>query len=183
MSPEPPATRARSAGDADGTGVDDAVFVELMAAFAAGVAIVTALDEGGEPRGLTTTAVTSVSREPPLLLVCVDRTSRTLAAIRHSRGFVVNFIDAAQSAVARHFSSKAEDKFGALAWRAGAGGAPVLHEHSHAWAECLIEQEIDAGDHVVFIAEIVDGAVSDDRERLPLTYFRRSFGRFVAAER
>lgn len=165
---------------AEGARIDDAVFVQLMAAFAAGVAIVTALDENGEPRGLTTTAVTSVSREPPLLLVCVDRASRTLPAIQHSGRFVVNFIDAAHSGVALHFSSKAEDKFAELAWRPGISGSPVLHEHSHAWADCRIDQEIEAGDHIVLIAEITHGAVADDSTRAPLTYFRRSFGRFVA---
>jgi flavin reductase (DIM6/NTAB) family NADH-FMN oxidoreductase RutF len=162
--------------------IDDAVFVQLMAAFAAGVAIVTALDEDGEPRGLTTTAVTSVSREPPLLLVCVDKASRTLPAIQYSGRFVVNFIDATHSGVALHFSSKVEDKFAQLGWRPGASGSPVLHEYSHAWAECRIDQEIDAGDHVVLIAEITHAAVADDLERLPLTYFRRSFGRFVASD-
>jgi len=173
------ADRALLAADRDSK-LEDAVFVELMAAFAAGVAIVTTVDESGRPRGLTTTAVTSVSREPPLLLVCVEQTSRTLPAIRHSGAFVVNVIEAAQAAVARHFSSKVEDKFAALRWRSGAGGAPVLHEHSLAWAECRVEREIDAGDHVVVIGEIIHGGVSEHGERAPLAYFRRSFGRFVA---
>jgi flavin reductase (DIM6/NTAB) family NADH-FMN oxidoreductase RutF len=163
------------------TAIDDALFVQVMSAFAAGVAVVTTVDEDGVPRGLTTTAVTSVSRQPPLLLVCVDNGSRTLPAIRHSAAFVVNFIAAAHAELALQFASKAEDKFGAIDWRAGTNGAPVLHEHAHAWADCRVEQEIEAGDHVVFIAEVTHAGVADDEaEHLPLTYYRRSFGRFVA---
>jgi flavin reductase (DIM6/NTAB) family NADH-FMN oxidoreductase RutF len=156
----------------------DASLVEVMASFAAGVAVVTALDQDGVPRGLTTTAVTSVSRNPPLLLVCVDRHSRTLPAIRHSGSFVVNFLDARHPDLARRFASKAEDKFAALTWLAGTNGAPVLHEHAHAWVDCRVEREIEAGDHVVVIGEIVHGAVSDDTGRRPLTYYGRSFGGF-----
>jgi len=160
--------------------IEDTLFVQLMSAFAAGVAVVTALDEDDKPRGLTTTAVTSVSRTPPLLLVCVDTGSRTLPAIRHSGGFVVNFIGSGHAEIALRFASKADDKFGSVRWRAGAGGAPILHEHSHAWADCRVEREIEAGDHVVFIAGIVDGGLADDGIHLPLTYYRRSFGDFVA---
>ncbi len=163
------------------TSIDDALFVQVMSAFAAGVAVVTTTDENGLPRGLTTTAVTSVSRQPPLLLVCVDTGSRKLPAIRHTAGFVVNFIADAHADVALQFASKAEDKFGAIDWHEGANGAPVLHAHSHAWADCRVEQEIEAGDHVVFIAEVTHAGVADEEAgHLPLTYYRRSFGRFVA---
>jgi flavin reductase (DIM6/NTAB) family NADH-FMN oxidoreductase RutF len=163
------------------TPIDDALFVQVMSAFAAGVAVVTAVDEDSIPRGLTTTAVTSVSREPPLLLVCVDTGSRTLPAIRHSGGFVVNFIAAAHTDLALQFASKTEDKFSAIDWSTAVSGAPVLHAHSHAWADCQVEQEIEAGDHVVFIAEVTHAGVSEDEAgHLPLTYYRRSFGRFVA---
>jgi flavin reductase (DIM6/NTAB) family NADH-FMN oxidoreductase RutF len=162
------------------TQIDDLLFAQVMSAFAAGVAVVTAVDGGGTPRGLTTTAVTSVSREPPLLLVCVDAGSRTLPAIRHSGGFAVNFIASAHTELALHFASKAEDKFDSISWETGARGSPLLHEHAHAWADCTIEQEIEAGDHVVFIAAVTHGGVSDELDASPLTYYRRSFGGFVA---
>lgn len=154
-------------------------FTRVMAALPAGVAVVTAVDAWGRPRGLTTTAVTSVSLSPPLLLVCVDLKSRTLPAIRHSQGFAVNIIDERHAPVARHFSSKLEDKFASAVWRSGLHGFPVLHEYALAWAECRVERELIVGDHVVFVGELLDGGADEDG-RMPLTYFRRGFGRFLA---
>jgi flavin reductase (DIM6/NTAB) family NADH-FMN oxidoreductase RutF len=157
----------------------DEAFRQVMAALAAGVAVVTTVDADGVPRGLTTTAVTSVSLDPPLLLVCVGRESRTLPALRYSRRFAVNFIDSACAPVAHHFASKVEDKFAGLTWRPGANGCPLLDEHSVAWAECRTEHEVEAGDHVVVIARIDRGGSTGD-ERVPLTYLRRSYGAWSA---
>src|SRR3954469_24509248 len=72
--------------------VDPATFRGVMSSFPTGVGVVTALDEQDQPRGLTCSAIASVSLAPPLLLVCVDLTCGSLRAIRHSRGFVVNFL-------------------------------------------------------------------------------------------
>ncbi len=148
-----------------------------MSAFPAGVAVVTAFDVWNRPRGLTTTAVTSVSLDPPLLLICIDLQSRTLSAIREAGSFNVNIIDARHALIARRFASKIEEKFAGTAWRPGRHGNPVLHEHSLAWAECRIERELVVGDHVVFIGEILHAEVHEE-ERLPLTYFRQGFGRW-----
>jgi flavin reductase (DIM6/NTAB) family NADH-FMN oxidoreductase RutF len=163
------------------TRIDSETFQEVMANLPAGVAVVTALDSTGKARGLTTTAVTSVSLDPPLLLVCVDRYSRTLPAIRHSGSFAVNLLAAAHAPVARLFASKVEDKFAEIAWAPGKNDSPILHHHSVAWAECRTRQEIDAGDHVVFIGEVTHGGVSVDA-RMSLVYFRRSFGRWATLE-
>ena len=111
-----------------------------MSAFPTGVAVVTTLDADGEPRGLTTNALCSVSAEPPLLLVCVDKESRTLPALLHSRRFVVNFLAERRDELARLFASKTDDKFGGVAWEPGLGGMPCLREDSLAYAECETEQ-------------------------------------------
>ena len=108
-----------------------------MSAFPTGVAIVTTLDEHGEPKGLTTNAVCSVSAEPPLLLVCVDVASRTLAALRHARRFVVNFMSDGRADLCALFASKADDKFADVQWEPGLGGVPLLAEDALAYAECL----------------------------------------------
>ena len=115
--------------------VERDLFVEIMASYPAGVAIVTTLDADGTPRGLTTTAVSSVSAEPPLLLVCVDLTSRTLPALRAGGRFVVNFLREGRSELARTFASKTEDKFEGVEWSPTAAGLPVLHEDALAWAD------------------------------------------------
>jgi flavin reductase (DIM6/NTAB) family NADH-FMN oxidoreductase RutF len=162
-----------------GPALDGEAFRQVMAALAAGVAVVTSVDADGVPRGLTTTALTSVSLEPPLLLVCVGRESRTLPAIRHSGRFAVNLIDSVAAPVALHFASKVEDKFADAVWRPGANGCPLLHEHSVAWAECRTEREVEAGDHVVVIGR-VDRGGSAGHERVPLTYLRRRYGAWAA---
>nr|MBA2297898.1 flavin reductase family protein [Actinomycetota bacterium] len=126
-------------------------FVSIMSAFPTGVAIVTTLDEQGRPRGLTTNAICSVSTDPPLLLVCVAQTSRTLAALRHARRFVVNFMSDGRADLCALFASKAEDKFADVRWTSGLGGVPCLTEDALAYAECLTEQELEAGDHLILI--------------------------------
>ena len=158
--------------------LDGQTFAQVMACWPAGVAVVTTIDADGTPRGLTTTAVTSVSLDPPLLLVCVDRTSRTLPALRYARAFAVNVLEAGHAQLARHFASKAEEKFTELAWTPGCDGVPILHDHCIAWAECRTRREIEAGDHLIMVAEVVHGGA--EQERASLIYFRRDFGSFAA---
>src|SRR3989442_3864892 len=131
--------------------VDRETFAEIMASSPSGVAFVTTLDEAGEPKGLTTSAVASVSAEPPLLLVCVDFTSRTLPALRAGGRFLVNFMRAGTAELCRLFASKAEDKFAAVAWRPTESGMPLLHEDAIAWAAGVTVQEVEAGDPVVLV--------------------------------
>jgi flavin reductase (DIM6/NTAB) family NADH-FMN oxidoreductase RutF len=155
--------------------VDRATFTEIMASFPSGVAIVTTLDEEGKPKGLTTSAVASVSAEPPLLLVCVDFTSRTLPALRTGGRFLVNFMRAGTAELCRLFASKAEEKFESVAWRSTESGLPHLHEDAIAWAECVTVQEIEAGDHAVLLGRVEAGAPPGPGEQ-PLVYYRRAWG-------
>lgn len=155
--------------------MDRATFFAIMGAFPTGVGIVTALDADNQPRGLTTNALCSVSAEPPLLLVCVDKRSQTLPALRHSGRFVVNYLSAGRDALANLFASKEPDKFADVAWRPGGNGMPLLHEDSLAFAECTTVQEIDAGDHIVFLGQ-VDAGEPPVPASQPLMYFRRTYG-------
>lgn len=150
-------------------------FFAIMSAFPTGVAIVTTLDERGEPKGLTTNAVCSVSAEPPLLLVCVDVGSRTLSALRHSGRFVVNFMSDGAAELCALFASKADDKFRDVRWEAGLGGMPLLAHDALACAECSTEEELEAGDHVVLIG-LVEGGRPPDPESVPILYYRRAYG-------
>jgi flavin reductase (DIM6/NTAB) family NADH-FMN oxidoreductase RutF len=161
--------------------VDRQTFFDIMAAFPSGVAIVTTLDAAGEPRGLTTTAVASVSADPPLLLVCVDLGSRTLPALRERGRFIANFIREGRSELCLRFASKQEEKFAGVAWRATPGGLPLLHEDALAWAECAVEQEHQFGDHVVFFGRVEAGRGASG-EDLPLMYYRRSWGVWSPAQ-
>ena len=146
-----------------------------MSAFPTGVAIVTTLDDEGSPRGLTTNAICAVSADPPLLLICVDRTSRTLDALRHAKRFVVNFMSDGRADLCALFASKAEDKFAEVRWEPGLGGVPCLIEDALAYAECLTEQELEVGDHLILIG-LVEAGSPPDPGRAPILYFRRAYG-------
>jgi flavin reductase (DIM6/NTAB) family NADH-FMN oxidoreductase RutF len=150
-------------------------FFEIMASFPSGVAIVTTTGEDGRPRGLTTTAVSSVSAHPPTILVCVDLGSRTLAALRARRTFVVNFVRQGCGQLCMLFASKADDKFEHVSWQRTPSGLPHLHEDAMAWAECSTVHDIEVGDHVILVARVEAGGVAPDVES-PLMYYRRSWG-------
>jgi flavin reductase (DIM6/NTAB) family NADH-FMN oxidoreductase RutF len=149
-------------------------FVAIMSAFPTGVAIVTAVDVDGTPRGLTTNAVTSASLEPPILLVCLDLSSRTLPAVRRSGRFAVNFMSAGCEAVCRRFASKADDKFDHVTWVPGLGGVPLLSGHAVAFAECLVRDELEVGDHAVLTGLVEAGSPPESTSE-PILYFRRAF--------
>lgn len=150
-------------------------FFKIMASFPSGVAIVTTVRPDGTPRGLTTTAVSSVSAHPPTVLVCVDLESRTLAALRARRSFVINFIGQGRSQLCLHFASKADDKFDRVSWRPTRSGLPLLHEDILAWAECTTVHDLEVGDHVILVARVEDGGVAPELDS-PLMYYRRSWG-------
>ena len=151
------------------------LYREIMACFPTGVAIVTAHEAGHRPRGLTLSAFCAVSLDPPLVLVCVDKSSNTLPALQESGGFTVNFLAGGREHLAVLYASKAEEKFEGIAWRRPdlPEGGPILHQDSAAYAVCVTCQAIEAGDHCVFIGDVRDGAVVDGR--LPLVYHRRAF--------
>jgi flavin reductase ActVB len=155
--------------------LDREPFFDIMASFPSGVAIVTTLGDDGTPRGLTTTAVCSVSANPPTIAVCVDLRSRTLVALRSRRAFVVNFMGEGRSELCLLFASKADDKFADVAWQTTGAGLPVLHDDVLAWAECSTVQELEVGDHVLLVAQVDEGGVHPEHAS-PLMYYRRSWG-------
>ncbi|MBG0851934.1 flavin reductase family protein [Streptomyces spinoverrucosus] len=155
--------------------IDDELFRAVFGAHPAAVCVVTAAGPEGRPSGLTTSAVSSVSMRPPLLLVCVGTGSRTLAAIRHSGGFAVNFLAVHNEWLSERFAGKSTRKFAGLDWRASelALGAPLLPTHHlSAVAECVVHQEIPAGDHSVFLGRIDGAAVHG---RAPMLYHDRTY--------
>jgi flavin reductase (DIM6/NTAB) family NADH-FMN oxidoreductase RutF len=155
--------------------VSPQLYREIMACFPTGVAVVTAHEAGGRPRGLTLSAFCAVSLDPPLVLVCVDKGSNTLPALQASGGFTVNFLAGGREHLAVLYASKADEKFEGIAWRPPelTEGGPILHRDCAAYAVCLTRQAVEAGDHWVFIGEVREGAVIEGR--LPLVYHRRSF--------
>ena len=154
--------------------VDRDRYRTLAGSFPTGVTVVTTLDENGAPRGLTTQSFVGLSTEPPLMIVAIDKSSRTLPYLRAHKAFVVNFLKVGGEQVATRFASKADDKFTGVPWRpaAAAKGSPILHECAMAYAECTITREVEAGDHWILIASVDGGDVIGGT---PLLYFRRTY--------
>lgn len=160
-----PQTAARIGGDA---------FKAIMAAAPGPVAVVTAFDGGFVPYGLTMSAVCSVSLEPPLVLVCLSTSSNTLSAIRETSAFTINYLPVGEEATAMKFAGKGEHKFESVTWNLpenGIGG-PLLAEHA-AYAACRVINSIEAGDHVIFVGLVVEGAAQSNRGAL--AYANRRF--------
>jgi flavin reductase (DIM6/NTAB) family NADH-FMN oxidoreductase RutF len=158
------------------TVADTRRFRQVIGNFATGVAIVTCHGPDG-PTGLTTNAITSVSLEPVLLLVCFDNSSRTLPAVRDAGRFAVNVLRDGQEDLARVFASKrvAEEKFEAVTHEI-AHGVPVL-DNALAWLACDLRDMYPAGDHTIGIGAVTHMDVDPDGE--PLVWFRGEYGTFT----
>ena len=129
---------------------------ELRAAhrnFLTGVTVVTAAQDG-EQRGLVVNAFTSVSLEPPLLLVCVAHSSSSHPLLMRASHFAVNVLAGDQEALALRFGSKIPDKFAGVAWTPGVGGAPVL-DGAAAVFEVITRERVSASTHTMFVGEVV----------------------------
>ena len=146
----------------------------ISGSFPTGVVIVATLDADGAPKGLTTQAYIGLSIEPPLMLVSIDKSSRTLASLHRHRAFVINFLRAGAEEIATLFASKSEEKFKDLRWEpaAEARGAPILREAVVAYAACVVKDAIEAGDHWIFIGSVEAGELIGGT---PLMYYRRTY--------
>ena len=150
---------------------------ELRAAFGSRpepVCAVCAYDAGGEPIGMTATSVTSVSLDPPMVLLCAKATSLIATPLRARLPFVVHLLAAGQEETARRLATPIDDKFAEVRHRAGVGGA-VLLDDSLAVLHCAPAQVHAAGDHVVVIGEVE--RIERGPDAPALAYHR---GRFIA---
>ena len=140
----------------------------VMSHFATGVTVVTTHDGQGRCYGLTANAVCSVSLDPPLILVCVDKSAESYAAFDLSQAFVVNILGEGQEELSRRFAVSGGEKFVGLPCRNGGTGAPIL-EGTLAYVECRVVAAHDAGDHTIYIGEVESAAAADGP---PLLFFR-----------
>jgi flavin reductase (DIM6/NTAB) family NADH-FMN oxidoreductase RutF len=128
-------------------------FRAALGMFATGVTIVTARGPGGEPVGLTANSFNSVSMAPPLVLWSLSRSAGSMPAFERGSHYAINILAAEQHALAERFASKAVDRFKNLAFREGAGGAPII-EGAAAVFECFNRSRYEEGDHVIFVGEV-----------------------------
>lgn len=159
--------------------VDGAAFREVMASLPTAVSVVTAMDENGAPRGLTCSAVCSVSADPPQILVCINQRNGSLAAIRHSGAFVVNVLGSAAAQLSDQFASPLAEKFADVSWRpAPSSGLPVLDGSAHAFIDCELTADISSGSHAILVGS-VQACGTDFDAMHPLLYWRRSYGTWL----
>jgi len=160
--------------------VTQAEFRRALGTFATGVTVIT-VDNGGEVQGMTANAFASVSLDPLLVLVCVDRKAQTHAHLHAKKRFGVNVLAAGQRAISEYYAKpphtpdRAEEEAGARFDRTP-HGTPVLHG-ALAYLECRLHTAQEAGDHTIFIAEVEEVVV---REGEPLLYFRGQYRKMGA---
>ncbi|GAA2177520.1 hypothetical protein GCM10009847_03730 [Leucobacter tardus] len=157
----------RSAFEADDSVVDDLSGIPSLDAlkgfnrqFITGVTVVTTIDAEGKPRGLAANSYASVSLDPPLVLVCVQKTTSTYASLFKSTHLGINIMSHAQRDTVGVFASKGADKFADLDWHAGPSGSPLI-DGSAASIEAEIKERFQAKTHTVFIAKVTHAELAD----------------------
>jgi 4-nitrophenol 2-monooxygenase / 4-nitrocatechol 4-monooxygenase, reductase component len=154
--------------------VDRDVFRDVIGHFVTGVTVITTRHEGTD-YGLTASAVSSLSLDPPMLLVCINRKSGTPHAISGAKVFAVNILREDQQAIAGQFATPHPEKFRGITVSYGELGIPLLADVL-ATIECRVVGEVTGGTHAVFLAEV---QAAHANEGMPLTFFRGRMGRFV----
>jgi flavin reductase (DIM6/NTAB) family NADH-FMN oxidoreductase RutF len=149
-------------------------FRAALGRFASGVTVVTTRDAKGELHGITVSAFCSVSLQPPMVLICIEKTAGSHPAVEESAIFVVNVLREGEAEVSELFASSRPEKFDLIKWKPGIERVPVLDD-ALATLECRVKFSYHGGDHSIFVGE-VEKVTADDGK--PLTYFRHEYGRF-----
>jgi len=156
------------------SGHDPRTLRDALGCFATGVTVVTCLDAGGSPAGLTVNSFTSVSLDPPLLLVCIAKYAASAKPLSEAPHFAINVLQTGQQPASIRFSTRDEDRFGATPWACGEAGAPIL-EDSLGVFECEHYALYDGGDHHILVGQVIKA--SFDASIDPLLYFRGRYRR------
>ncbi len=159
-------------------GPDD--FRRVLGHFCSGVTVITTWDTMGRPTGLTASAFTSVSLDPPLVLVCVAHKAQSYQALADGNRFVVNVLALSQEPVSNRFATSPvadpAEKFVGIGYRQGALGLPVLKD-SLAELECATVHAYPAGDHTIFVGRVEAAECRGDAGLEPLLYYRGKYRR------
>jgi len=149
-------------------GLDPLAFRAVCGTFATGVTVVTA-DAPDGPQGGTVNSFTSLSADPPQIIVCLAKTTRTWQAVEAAGAFAVNILAADQQQVARLFASREPDKMAAAAWTPGRNGAPVL-DGVAGTIECTLTAALEQATHMLLIGAVTSAVSRADAD--PLIFFR-----------
>lgn len=142
---------------------------DVMSRFPTGVTVVAAMDPAGSPFGLTVNAFTSVSLDPPLVLVCIDRGAASHDPLMVAPHFAVSVLAAEQSQVAERFAREpGQGRFDDVAWHRSTAGAPLV-DGAGAWLECARHEIYDGGDHSILVGKVLSAGSLDT----PMLLFHR----------
>ncbi len=150
--------------------MDASLFRSLLGRFATGVTIVTARDAEGVHHGMTVSAFCSLSLEPPMVLMCIDKTATMFDLLTTGDSFTVNILASHQEEIARRFAAAESDKFEGIGYVPVDTGAAL--EDVLASAQCTRVSSVEAGDHAIVIGEVRTAAVTEGE---PLLYFRGGY--------
>ena len=154
--------------------IDKLLFRQIAGSFASGVTVI-ATGRDGDYHGMTASSFASLSLEPPLVLVCVDRAAATLPFLQRTGAFSVNILADSQAEISRQFAAKDSPQAHGLegvGYRLGEGGVPVI-EDCLAYFECRVGQQYDGGDHIIFVGEVIGGGLGAAAEHL--LYYRGAY--------
>lgn len=151
--------------------IDPDAFRSLLGRFASGITVVTTVDETGRDVGMTVSAFSSVSLDPPLVVICVARDASVFSELTAAHYVVVNILAAEQESLSRRFAGPVSDRFDGLGYSRAKTGAPILDDVL-AWCECRVVHRHEAGDHLLLVAEAERGAVRDHK---PLLHYRGGY--------
>ena len=146
-------------------------FRAALARFPSGITVVTSRSATGDLHGITVSAFCSVSLNPPLILVCIEKTTGSHRAIQESGFFVVNILAAGQDEISERFSLPASNKFDGTGHKAGIADVPILTDALVA-LECHLANAYDGGDHTIFVGEVENLSIKDGN---PLVYFHGNY--------
>lgn len=154
------------------TSVDADTYRHALGHFLTGVTVATTSDAAGNPVGMTANAFTSVSLDPPLVLLCVARSASSFEAMQHAPRYAVHILSEQQQAVSTAFARSAASgahKFAEINWHPAEDGLPLLDD-CLARIECTVTDRVDIGDHVGYVARV--DAVRIRPDGAPLGFFR-----------
>ena len=147
-------------------------FRTALSRFISGVTVITTFGKDNRPAGITVSAFSSVSLEPPLVLACIDKRASVHEHLAEGSRFAVNILAEDQQDISRLFASKDQDRFDGARYRWGVSGAPLL-EGALAYIECRVVHAYPAGDHTIIVGEVESTSVAEHK---PLTYYRGGYG-------
>lgn len=152
--------------------VNNEDFRSALSRFASGVTVVTSRCSDGQNRGLTVSAFSSVSLNPPLILVCIDRQATIHDYLTKGSLIAVHILNEDQESLSRRFASKEPDRFAGVAYKESIEGTPLL-EDVLACLECRVVASYEGGDHTIFVGEVETALIRDGK---PLLYYRGGYG-------